>query len=63
MKPPAQIENVIVDEANEVTYVVKADRLLTDGELFSAIRIAILLRGRQRPSRGETLMISRPADD
>ena len=62
MKSP-KIENIIVDEANEVTYVVMARRLLTDGEVFSAIRIAILLRGRKRPSRGETLVISTAAGD
>jgi hypothetical protein len=55
---PANIENTIVDEANGVTYVVMAPRVLTDGEVFSAIRIAILMRGRKRPARGETLTIS-----
>jgi len=62
MKTP-QIENIIVDEANEVTYVVMAKRLLTDGEVFSAIRMAILMRGRKRPGRGETLTISTSSID
>jgi hypothetical protein len=59
----AKIENVIVDEANEVTYVVMARRLLTDGEVFSAIRIALLQRGRKRPTRGERLVISSSSED
>jgi len=53
----ANIENVVVDEANHVTYVVVAPRQLTDGELFSAIRIALLKR-RSRVCKGETLVIS-----
>jgi hypothetical protein len=36
------IDNVIVDEANAVTYVVTARRRLTDGEIYSAIRVALL---------------------
>ena len=51
------IENVIVDEANEVTYVVTARRRLTDGEIYSAIRVALLKRARKRLQRGETLKI------
>jgi len=53
-----QIENTVVDEAHDLTYVVMADRILTDGELFSAIRIALLMRGGKRPARGETLVIN-----
>ncbi len=51
------VENVIVDEANNITYVVRAHRHLTDGEVFSAIRIALLKRAGKRPSKGETLKI------
>ncbi len=56
MKSP--IENIVVDEAHELTYVVKASRILTDGEMFSAIRIALLKREGQRPEKGETLVIT-----
>jgi hypothetical protein len=51
------IENVVVDEANHVTYVVMAPRLLTDGELYSAIRVA-LLRRKSRVTKGETFVIN-----
>lgn len=57
MKSPS-IENIVVDEAHELTYVVKASRILTDGEMFSAIRIALLKREGQRPEKGETLVIT-----
>ena len=60
MKSP-NIENIIVDEAHDVTYVVMAYRVLTDGEVYSAIRVALLLRGK-RPQKGETLVISTPAE-
>jgi hypothetical protein len=52
------IENIVVDEAHEFTYVVKATRILTDGEMFSAIRIALLKRGGKLPGKGETLVIT-----
>ena len=51
------IDNVIVDEANAVTYIVSARRQLTDGEIYSAIRVALLKRARKRLQRGETLKI------
>jgi hypothetical protein len=53
-----EIRNVVVDEANEVTYVVTARRQLTDGEIYSAIRVALLKRGGKPPQRGETLQIA-----
>jgi hypothetical protein len=52
------IQNVVVDEANEVTYVVTAHRQLTDGEIYSAIRVALLKRAGKRLQRGETLKIA-----
>jgi hypothetical protein len=56
MKPPT-FENIVTDEAAGVTYVVVAPRRLNDGELFSAIRLALLTRGRNRPKRGDRLVI------
>ena len=52
------IKNTVVDEANEVTYVINAERMLTDGEIYSAIRVAWLARGRKIPAKGETLEIA-----
>jgi hypothetical protein len=52
------IENVVVDEANQRTYIVLAPRVLTDGELYKAIRQEILKQGGKRPGRGETLTFS-----
>ena len=40
------VENILVDEAHQRTYVVMAHRTLTDGELYSAIRVELLKRGR-----------------
>ena len=57
MKSP-NVENIVVDEAHELTYIVKAPRILTDGEMFSAIRIALLKRGGKFPGKGETLVIT-----
>jgi hypothetical protein len=54
---PESIENIIVDEVHGRTYVVMADRVLTDGELYRAIRIEILRRGNPL-ARGERLVIS-----
>ena len=56
MKTPS-IENVIVDEAGQRTYVVMAPRVLTDGELYSAIRVDHLKRG-TRVARGERVVIT-----
>jgi len=39
------VENIVVDEAPGRTYLVMADRILTDGELCRAIRIELLRRG------------------
>ena len=51
------VENIVVDEIHGRTYVVMADRILTDGELYRAIRIEILRRGNPL-ARGERLVIS-----
>ena len=56
MKSPT-IENIVVDEFHQRTYVVMAHRILTDGELYSAIRVEILKRG-GLPSKGERLVIT-----
>lgn len=56
--PTPSTKNIVVDEAHEITYVVMAHRVLTDGEMFSAIRMAILKRGRKLPGKGETLVIA-----
>jgi hypothetical protein len=37
-----------------------ANRTLTDGEMFSAIRVEILKRGGKLPAKGETLIINAP---
>jgi hypothetical protein len=58
--PAANTKNTVVDEAHQVTYVVMAPRTLTDGEMFSAIRVAILRRGGKLPAKGETLVINAP---
>ena len=52
------IENTIVDEANHRKYVVLAPRVLSDGEIYKAIRQEILKRGGVPPSPGETLTIT-----
>ena len=49
------IKNIVVDEANQRTYVVLATRTLSDGETYKAIRQEILKRGGKRLARGETL--------
>jgi hypothetical protein len=50
------IENIVVDEAHARTYVVMADRILTDGELYKAIRQE--LRKRVEPlAKGERLVM------
>jgi hypothetical protein len=51
------IENLIIDEVHERTYVVMADRTLTDGELYRAIRLELLRRGAPL-ARGERIVIS-----
>ena len=57
MKAPS-IENIVVDEVHERTYVVMAHRILTDGEMFSAIRVALLKRGGKRLEKGERLILN-----
>ena len=57
----SNVENKVVDEANERTYVIMAPRLLTDGEMFRIIRREILKRGRKPPARGETIVLHAPA--
>ena len=56
MKSP-NVENIVEDELHQVTYVVMARRILTDGELYSAIRVEILKR-RGLPPKGERLVIT-----
>ena len=51
------VENTVVDEIHKCTYVVKATRMLTDGEMYSAIRVELLKRGGKLPGKGETLVI------
>jgi len=53
----SKIEHVVVDEANERTYVVRADRPLTDGEIYRCIRWEIRRQGGRPVARGETLTI------
>jgi len=57
MKSP-NIANTIVDEANHRTYVVLAPRLLSDGEIYRAIRQEILRRGGRPLAYGETLPLT-----
>ena len=45
-----QIENTVVDEANRRTYIVLAPRVLSDGEIYRAIRREILKRGGEQSS-------------
>lgn len=51
------VENVIVDEAHDRTYVVMADRTMTDGEVYRAIRLELLKRGSPL-AKGERLVIT-----
>ena len=51
------IENKIVDEIHDCTYVIMATRVLTDGEVYSAIRVELLRRRGKYPAKGETLVI------
>jgi hypothetical protein len=47
-----------VDEANRRTYVILAPRVLTDGELYRAIRRELLRRGGKPLAFGETLTLT-----
>jgi hypothetical protein len=58
MNKTPSVENTIVDEARPCTYVVMAHRALTDGEIYSAIRVEVLKRGGKLPGKGETLVIT-----
>ena len=55
----ADVENKVVDEVHERTYIIMAPRVLTDGELFRIIRREILKRG-ETLARGETIVIQAP---
>ncbi len=55
---PTNIENIVVDEANQRTYVILAPRVLSDGEVYKAIRQEILKRGGKPLARGETLTLT-----
>ena len=57
MKHP-NIEHIVAEEISQRTYIVLSPRALTDGEIYSRIRKAILRRGGQPLARGETLTIS-----
>ena len=57
-----EIENVVVDEVHQLTYVVMAHKVLNDGELYRAIRVALLKRG-SFPAKGERLVITAPSVD
>lgn len=52
------IKNVVVDEANQRTYVILAPRLLSDGEIYKTIRREILRRGGKHPAHGETVTLT-----
>jgi hypothetical protein len=57
MKTPT-IENIVVDEVRGLTYVVMAQRVLTDGEMYLDIRLALRAREGKAPARGERLVIT-----
>ena len=52
------ITNTVVDEANRRTYVILAPRVLTDGELYRAIRRELLRRRGKPLAHGETLTLT-----
>jgi hypothetical protein len=52
------VENTVTDEVHQCTYTVMAGRVLTDGEIYSAIRVEVLKRGGKLPAKGETLVIT-----
>jgi hypothetical protein len=54
----SSIESTVVDEANHRTYIVLAPRVLSDGEIYKAIRQEILKRGGVPPPAGQTLTIT-----
>ena len=52
------IENIVMDEANNRRYVILATRVLSDGEIYRAIRQEILRRGGKPVAQGETLTLT-----
>ncbi len=56
--PSPNIENIVVDEANHRRYIVLAPRVLSDGEIYRAIRQEILRRGGKPLAEGETLTVT-----
>ena len=54
----ADVENIVIDEVHQRTFVVMAQRILSDGEIYSAIRVALLKRGGRNPRKGERLVIT-----
>jgi hypothetical protein len=60
---PQNVENTIVDDFHGCTYIVNAARILTDGEMYSAIRCALLKRAGKHPGKGETLTITSSIGD
>ena len=52
------VKNTVLDEVHDRTYVVMAQRVLTDGEMYSAIRVELLRRKGKYPEKGETLVIA-----
>ena len=56
--PARIIKNTVVDEANHRTYIVLAPRVLSDGEIYRAIRQEILRRGGKPLAHGETLTLT-----
>ena len=55
---PQTVKNTAFDEIHDRTYVVMAQRVLTDGEMYSAIRVELLRRKGKFPDKGETLVIA-----
>jgi hypothetical protein len=55
------IENTVVDEVHARTYVVMANRVLTDGELYRVIRQELLKR-ESAVAKGERLVITTSID-
>lgn len=51
------IANTVIDEANHRTYVILAPRVLSDGEIYRAIRQEILRRGGKPLAQGETITL------
>jgi len=56
------VKNTVFDEIHDRTYIVMAQRVLTDGEMYSAIRVELLRRKGKFPDKGETLVIAADND-